>query len=176
MIKKITFKDYKDTKWSGGLTSEIFIYPENASVGERNFSIRVSTATTEVEKSTFSDYSSYTRYISTFDNPLKLLVNGEEINLKPFEIFKFSGEDKVESFGKVRDFNLIYKNNINAKLMAIEKKVEIFPLALNKAYILTAFEDSQLNNEDIKELNSVYIENEEKITLSGKFFLAEFEK
>lgn len=46
--------------------------------------------------------------------------------------------------------------------MAIEKKGEIFPLALNKAYILTAFEDSQLNNEDIKELNSVYIENEEK--------------
>lgn len=100
MIKKITFKDYKDTKWSGGLTSEIFIYPENASVGERNFSIRVSTATTEVEESTFSDYSSYTRYISTFDNPLKLLVNGEERNLKPFEIFKFSGEDKVKSFWK----------------------------------------------------------------------------
>lgn len=37
MIKKITFKDYKDTKWSGGLTSEIFIYPENASVGEEIF-------------------------------------------------------------------------------------------------------------------------------------------
>lgn len=86
----------------------------------------MSTATTEVEESTFSDYSSYTRYISTFDNPLKLLVNGEERNLKPFEIFKFSGEDKVKSFGKVRDFNLIYKNNINAKLMAIEKKERFF--------------------------------------------------
>ena len=44
----------KTAKWSGGLTTELFIYPEGSAYSERNFDFRLSTATVEIETSVFT--------------------------------------------------------------------------------------------------------------------------
>ena len=39
MLKKFGIGDYKSTKWSGGITTELYIYPENSSYKDRNVSV-----------------------------------------------------------------------------------------------------------------------------------------
>ena len=48
-MKIIKTENWKTTKWSGGTTSEIFIYPENALFKKGNYEVRISIATVEHE-------------------------------------------------------------------------------------------------------------------------------
>ncbi|MDR1048301.1 MAG: HutD family protein, partial [Synergistaceae bacterium] len=50
--------------WSGGSTTELFIYPGDADLAKRNFELRVSSATVEAEESLFSSFAGYVRHIT----------------------------------------------------------------------------------------------------------------
>jgi uncharacterized protein len=52
-MKIIKWDDCKLSKWSGGETREYVIYPGVSNVADRNFDIRISSATVELESSTF---------------------------------------------------------------------------------------------------------------------------
>ena len=43
-----TEKDYKVSKWSGGDTTELYLYPENGDYRSGNFQLRISSATVEI--------------------------------------------------------------------------------------------------------------------------------
>ncbi len=122
-IKRITEKDFSSSKWLGGQTDEILILPEGASYKDREFSMRLSSATVELEKSNFTSLPGVTRFICPLDNNLKLFHDTNNANdgdvtnlevlaeLKPFEAFKFSGDLPILSEGKCRDFNLMLKGS-----------------------------------------------------------------
>ncbi|WBW49696.1 HutD family protein [Peptoniphilus equinus] len=139
---KITQQDFRTTDWSGGTTSELYITPRGATVGEKNFTGRISSATCELDSSTFTPYDGFTRFITPLDGNLKLLVNGEAMELKPFEVLKFSGADDVTSYSQVRDFNYIVKDgepfemvakDVDGELMVEEKALIFFytPFTVN---------------------------------------------
>ncbi len=116
-ITKITQDKFKTQKWSGGQTDEIFIFPEGSSYKERSFNARISSATVELEKSIFTKLPDIHRFISPLDNNLKLISNDKIISeLKPFEIFEFSGNIPITSIGKCRDFNLMTKGNCKGSM------------------------------------------------------------
>ena len=54
LIERISAQRFITSKWSGGSTTELFIWPKDASYAERRFNIRISTATVDVESSTFT--------------------------------------------------------------------------------------------------------------------------
>lgn len=115
-IKILKNSDYKTTNWSGGTTTEILIYPDGSALDERNFDFRVSSATCSAEKSLFSDFSDYNRYITSLDNELILFNQGEKKNIKPFQIFFFDGADETYSQSAVTDFNLIIRKGLTGSL------------------------------------------------------------
>ena len=49
----IKAKDLKPVAWSGGSTTELFIFPPTGNYRKRNFDFRLSTATVEVDTSDF---------------------------------------------------------------------------------------------------------------------------
>ena len=53
-ILHLTEKDYKVGQWSGGTTTELFIWPEGADYAKREFSVRVSSARVGLEESDFT--------------------------------------------------------------------------------------------------------------------------
>ncbi len=111
-ITKIPQDEFNVQEWSGGQTTEIFILPEGASYKDRSFSTRISSATVELESSTFTILPDVHRFICPLDNELELFSNGTSIaKLEPFEIFEFSGSTPITSRGKCRDFNLMVKGN-----------------------------------------------------------------
>lgn len=118
--KIISQKDYKTSNWSGGETTEVFLFPPNGDYGIKKFDYRVSTALVNLSESDFTPLPGFNRLIMSLNNPLKLTHdNGEslrEVSLKPFEVHPFSGNDKTKSFGKCQDFNLIYSDQLQGKM------------------------------------------------------------
>ena len=116
----ITEDEYITTEWSGGKTTQLFIYPEESDYSRRNFKFRLSSATVELEKSEFTKLEGIYRFITPLDGQLKLTHNHiQYIDLKPFEVYGFDGDKNTVSFGKARDFNLMLKSGAEGQLDSV---------------------------------------------------------
>lgn len=119
--------DYVQSEWSGGTTSQIFIYPDGASLAERDFYFRISSAGIETEKSDFSKFDGYHRFFTPLNSGVEISSDGnapEKIN--PLELLHFDGASETSALGKCIDFNLIYKKGLKANLtVATYAKMEL---------------------------------------------------
>ncbi len=139
-ISIVKWSDFKTSTWSGGTTSEIIIVPEGAEVGKRNFNLRISTATCDLDESVFSDYTGYKRYIAPVDGELVLDVEGSEIKLNPYEVYEFNGSDAVTGYSKVRDYNLIFKEGLDALMESfVLRDIKVLTLT-SKNYLIQSFD------------------------------------
>jgi len=108
------------SEWSGGTTTQLYIYPENASYPLRNFLFRVSTATVNVEESVFTKLPGVSRTIMILDGELELQHTGHHNKLlKKFDTDIFSGDWDTKGFGKATDFNLMTTGNTKGDLKVI---------------------------------------------------------
>lgn len=106
--------------WSGGTTSELWIWPLGSHYGDRDFSCRISTATVDLLESDFTVLTGYTRQIMSLDNPLSLQHDqGKWIDLAPLTPHTFDGGAKTQSKGRVKDFNLMTRGSYQGKLEAV---------------------------------------------------------
>jgi len=125
MIKVIRKEDLNTSFWSGGTTTELYIYPETGSYQARAFDFRVSTATVAVETSTFTSLPGINRLIMSLDDVLVLHHKDQyEIILKPFDVDRFKGDWETMSEGKVTDFNVMFTDDYDAD-MYLGKSQEI---------------------------------------------------
>ncbi|NEU05127.1 HutD family protein [Clostridium sp. ATCC 25772] len=163
------------SNWSGGKTKEIYIYPENGDYKERNFKFRVSSATIELETSTFTKLKNVKRLITTLDNDLKLLhEDGATINLKPYEIYRFSGELKIKSFGKVTDFNLMLMGDASGDISVLkgnEENILISKPNTAQVFVLYTIDDNvviKINESSIilEKYNAIVIKNDKTENLT----------
>lgn len=170
--KKIISKDkYKQTNWSGGKTIEMYIYPPGSSYGDRDFYWRISSASVEMEESDFTSLRNITRYISPLDGDLKLTHDGKNFMvLKPFEVYAFDGGLKTQSYGRVKDFNLMLGNGAQGDLQTLSIESES-TLTISKE-AKRGFHIFYSPNSDIE----LQVEDE-KISLErGDLFVLEVEK
>ena len=117
MIKK---DQQKTSKWSGGTTNEIYIYPVNSLYGHGNFKWRLSSAKVEVERSTFTSLPGISRLLMVVKGDLLLKHEGHHnAKLSAFEQDSFSGEWITTSLGKVTDFNLMLSEGYKGSLELI---------------------------------------------------------
>lgn len=112
-MKIIHFRpeDFKTSTWAGGTTTELYLYPEDGSHAQRDFQLRISSATVDLEESDFTLLPGVERFITPLDGtfvlthpdmpPVKMEALGEP--------YRFSGEVPTHCVGKARDFNLMLK-------------------------------------------------------------------
>lgn len=109
---KIIHKDeYKISSWSGGKTTELYIYPEDKKYSDRDFEYRLSSATVEVEKSIFTKLTNYNRILMILDGSLEFFNEDLEKTVDKFEQVSFDGGTNTTTIGKVTDFNVMLKKN-----------------------------------------------------------------
>ncbi len=109
-MKQLKKKDYIIAKWSGGTTTQLAIWPENAVYADRDFLWRVSSATVDLEASDFTPLPDYDRLIATLQGEIVLTHNGgEPLRLRPLEVHAFSGANATHSVGRCTDFNLMLR-------------------------------------------------------------------
>lgn len=111
-ILHLTKKNYKTGVWSGGSTTELFIWPNGADYAKREFAIRVSSAKVDLEESDFTTLPKVTRYITPLTGGFTLThTDGSTIVMDSLaKPYKFSGEIATHCVGKATDFNLMLKD------------------------------------------------------------------
>ncbi len=106
--------------WSGGTTTEVFIFPPTTNYQQRNFDFRLSTATVEVETSVFTPLNGVSRILMVLDGDMKLIHEGRHAaELNKFDIDRFEGSWKTSSKGKCTDFNLMTMGQTNGDQMRL---------------------------------------------------------
>ena len=111
---------FKVSDWSGGTTTQLYIFPPDASYQERNFIFRLSTARVEIEKSTFTSLPGVTRKIMILDGEIRINhQNHYAKTLRKFDVDTFEGDWKTTSVGRCTDFNLMTTEKIKADLTAV---------------------------------------------------------
>lgn len=112
--------DQKTSEWSGGSTTELAIYPEDAEYKQRNFKWRISTASMKSEESTFTPLPGYWRVLMATVGEFSLHhQERHEIQLKPFEQVQFSGEWTTHCSGCGEDLNLMLAAGYKGELKAV---------------------------------------------------------
>ncbi len=110
-------KDHLTSTWSGGTTTELYIYPENSNYKNGDFLFRISSATVEIEESAFTPLPGVERILMVLDGQMKLEHENQHTKvLKPLDTDQFQGEWTTLSKGKCTDFNLMCKSGTKGKV------------------------------------------------------------
>ena len=124
-IKIIKKDKLSSSKWSGGTTTQLYIYPENELYENSNFTFRISSAKVDLEESTFTKLPNIKRRIMILDGKLKLIhENYHSVTLEKFQQDTFYGDWNTKSYGKVTDFNLMLNDNADGFIEYINLKNE----------------------------------------------------
>lgn len=146
------------SNWSGGSTTQLYIYPANATLQELNFDIRISTAVIEVESSDFTKFKGYQRIIFPLEGILTLQHDqNKAYQLQPFELATFNGESDTTGQGKVIDFNVIFKPSISPHVTFKElNNQEEYQFELNKGLVYCVNGCVEIAGENVSEKNAFF--------------------
>lgn len=112
--------DFKTTKWAGGSTTELYIFPPEANYASRNFNFRISSATVEIEKSSFTVLPEISRHLMVLSGSIKVShKNHHAIKLNKNDIDSFEGSWETSAVGTCVDFNLMTKGKTKGKISSI---------------------------------------------------------
>lgn len=116
-IKIFNKEKFTTSLWAGGKTTQLYIFPEGSSLAEMNFTFRLSSAQVEIEESAFTPMPGYVRKLMVLERELFLEHEDQHaVFLKPFDQDLFLGDWSTRSKGKVVDFNVIVKPEIDSEI------------------------------------------------------------
>ena len=113
------FNTFTTSKWSGGETTELFIYPGDAQYKKRDFLFRISRATIPKEKSSFTKLPGVDRKLLLLSGETKLSFPVTEQILSIDEQVTFDGDWDTTSEGEATDFNLMLQNGAQGSVEPI---------------------------------------------------------
>ena len=127
--------DFNTINWSGGTSTQLYIYPPTSDYQQRDFDFRLSTATVEVEESDFTSLPGVSRKIMILDGAMEIIhENRYSKKLDKFDTDSFEGDWKTSSIGECIDFNLMTRGTAKGEIEALSiAKSQIVNLPLDKA-------------------------------------------
>lgn len=147
------------SKWSGGTTAQLMIFPESSEYKDRDFDYRISVATIDDETSVFTSLPDYHRYMIALSEKINITNNGEPVELNRCEIYEFEGSDDVHSFGKAIDLGIMCRRgkchaDINIRAYEMD---EIIPEKSDYAYLAIGHAEENENGIVVKSQRAVVV-------------------
>lgn len=122
-ISIIRRAEQHSTQWSGGTTTQLYIFPANAAYSKRDFRVRISTATVADEQSTFTSLPGFSRQLMVLTGNLMIEHEGHHtVQLTPFTSDTFDGSWNTRGTGRVTDFNLMTAEDAKGSLSSRKLK------------------------------------------------------
>ena len=156
MTKQLTLispETYLSSTWSGGRTTQLCLLPAGASYAERNFDLRISSATVEMEESVFSDLRGYSRIIAPLEGSFDLQHPDrkglQHFHLERYQLHAFDGGEKTLCRGRGRDFNVIFRHGLDVKVMRLDPGEEPLELDLSAALAGAVLDKSGTTGADL---------------------------
>lgn len=139
------------TRWSGGTTTQLFISPVESTVEGRDFDIRISTATVEVDESVFTPFQGYLRKLMLLNGRMEIQHDSDiPLQLSPGKLHAFSGDSATHSKGQVQDFNVIHKPWIEPEIKRVILPIGQHTLGQHNKYCVLYFLSGSACVEDVK--------------------------
>jgi len=108
------------SRWSGGVTRELALYPPGSSYADRNFQVRLSSADIDTESSSFTLLPGYTRHLMPLTSSIKLRHNDDpEMQLAELQPYVFDGGVQTTSYGRCTDMNLMLSSGWEGVMLAL---------------------------------------------------------
>jgi environmental stress-induced protein Ves len=126
------------TRWSGGTTTEFYIYPKTSAYAKRDFQIRISSATVDDPESDFTLLPDYKRIICPLEGGFTLTFpedGNRQVTLGPLEEAFFDGAWHTHSAGKAVDFNVMTRKGLTATYARLKKSQFLAPAAHRFIYV-----------------------------------------
>jgi environmental stress-induced protein Ves len=162
-------QDFKKSSWPGGCSTELYISPSTASYADRNFNLRISTASVEVERSTFTSLPDFQRKIMILEGEITIHHEGHYTKkLKPFDVDAFSGDWKTSAIGKCIDFNVMTRGGLQSELSSLLfSKKESSKLVIDKQWKTIGFFIFKGNVEVEIDQKRILLEENNFVLLTG---------
>ena len=140
-IKIYKSQDFATSKWTGGTTTQLAIFPESADYLKRNFIWRLSTATCELDETTFSKLPDYDRVLMVLKGDVVLAHQDVRVaRLGELQQDRFDGGYHTKSFGKITDYNLMTAKGNKGYLDVVHLTAESQALTFEKDESLDRFD------------------------------------
>lgn len=174
---------HKTTQWSGGTTTELFIYPPGSDYGKRNFQFRISSATIDVDESVFTKLPGISRKLMILNGSVDIIHRDKYAKrLGKFEKDVFSGDWDTMSIGRATDFNLMTSGKVtgdivhfelmqNGKLPAVVSHAEMVVLYIFTGSVLIEGKAIESGDIVIFDSNDDYIGSEISTTSTADIIL-----
>jgi len=132
-IRIIRKNEGKVSTWSGGMTTQLYIYPENAVYADRSFRWRLSSAKVAADESIFTPLHGVSRVLMIIEGEVSIEHQGHHSTvLKAFEKDSFSGDWTTRCIGKATDYNLMTDESCSGSMDAFSiDTAEIKEVRLN---------------------------------------------
>ncbi|GHS96915.1 hypothetical protein AGMMS50276_16080 [Synergistales bacterium] len=133
-ITQINPEDVSASKWAGGVTRQIAIWPPDARYAKRDFEWRLSSATVDLEESTFTSLPGFHRILLILDGAVgvthKTPLGERHKDLKAFDQDSFEGSWETTSVGRCVDFNLMLSERCYGSVSVLngetDKRIDVF--------------------------------------------------
>lgn len=182
-ITFIPLANQKTSTWFGGNTTEILLLPENSSYLSRDFDLRISRASIEIEDSNFTSLPDFQRWIMLLSGSIELYHSNSLARvLKPFEVYAFDGGETTKSIGLAKDFNVMIRKNSGSVLIEkidIKTNEELNLSAKNSMFILCLHGEFSCNNYQLTSEDAIFSQNDDftiKCKSNSSFVLCRFSK
>lgn len=120
-MRILTNKDYNVSRWDGGYTRELYLYPPDGEYQKRDFKVRISSAVMEKEISRFTSLPGVIRYLMMLQGTVGLKrEHDKRQELLPYQVISFMGEEEIISYGKGTDMNLMLKDGAKGSMSYVE--------------------------------------------------------
>lgn len=171
-----TTKDFKIGKWSGGSTTELFIYPENADYQLRNFDFRISSARVEVEESHFTALAGFSRKLMILEGEIEIShKNRYSKHLKKFEVDEFEGEWETSAKGICTDFNVMTSKQFKSSLFSkrlLTNELDRVTFDADNSHLFVYVWSGKV--EVVVDLDTIYLQQGELLVLDSPFTILDF--
>jgi len=116
-------KELTTSKWSGGSTTQLYIYPAHSNYQKLNFDFRISTAKVDVAESVFTKLPGISRQLMILKGETRLTYQQKDsVLLHKFDVTQFEGDWETTSRGVVTDFNLMMTHNYQGDISHLSCK------------------------------------------------------
>lgn len=161
------------TTWSGGTSSHLYVFPEDAQFSERNFDFRISSATIEVDESTFTSLPTYNRILAVLEGSLELMHVGKpSTRLEEYEQVFFHGSWETSSIGKVRDFNVIFNANYDVEMQFIAvTETKGISKSTDFLFVFCLSDQSVVDLQSVTKYTLIEVRNEVIALQQGNYFV-----
>ncbi len=124
-ITIISPQNFITTNWTGGTTTQLYIYPPDSEYIKRNFQYRLSSAAVNLFESQFTQLQGIKRKLLVLDGEIVIEHKNQYTKkLHKFDMDEFDGCWDTTSKGTCIDFNLMLQGELSGKLTPYRLKCE----------------------------------------------------